>query len=267
MDTNLVWLNLLTKLINLGKTSAPRGIEVKEILGLQAKVNMECPIITIPERKLGYRFMSAEAAWILSGDERVSTIAPYSKDISRFSDDTIVFYGAYGPRVQAQLIHIVSSLSRDPDTRQAVINIWRENPPQSKDIPCSLSLQFLIRRNRLNCIYTMRSSDAWLGFPYDVVNMSMISHWVRMFLKRSRPDLFAGLTIGSLYFTAGSAHLYKKDEAQALAIVNARQRLYPSPKIPAFDEMEAANDLTTFLWNAADHPSKRGLLAALEPYQ
>jgi thymidylate synthase len=182
---------------------------------------MSHPTIMSKSRKLGYKFMVAEAYWILTGKNTVADISPYSKQISRFSDDNIYFSGAYGPKVVDQFTYVVDSLWNDCHCRQAVINIWRENPRGSKDIPCTLSLQFIIRDSRLNCVATMRSSDAWLGWVYDVFNFSMISAHVRQMLMgrdqeaiSKRPGVepkYANLILGDLILTAGSQHLYDSD--------------------------------------------------------
>ena len=68
-----------------------------------------------------------------------------------------------------------------------IINIWRENPRSSKDIPCTLSLQFFLREASdqlwLHTIATMRSNDAWLGVPYDTFNFN--HHVVKEVDKRA----------------------------------------------------------------------------------
>jgi thymidylate synthase len=53
----------------------------------------------------------------------------------------------------------------------------------------------------------MRSSDVWLGWPYDVFNFSMVGASVVLAL-RLHPK-FEGLQLGELYLTAGSQHLYE----------------------------------------------------------
>lgn len=218
-DIDTVWVNLLREICNLGSAQNPRGQQTREIIANQTVVNMARPIITNPYRELGYKFLAGEAWWILSGDNRVSTISPYSRAISRFSDDGETFFGAYGPKIIAQIPYILDTLHNDPESRQAVINIWRESPPKSKDIPCSLSVEFLIRNNRLHCLYTMRSSDAWLGWVYDVFNFTMLTSYI--LLELTKDGKFPQLELGGLVLTAGSQHLYDRDaEGVARVLTN-----------------------------------------------
>src|SRR6266581_3104939 len=88
-----VWLRLLDSVVWEGQLVSPRGQKTREIIGSLITLDMNRPVVTITERKLGYRFMCAEAAWILSGDDRVETIAPFSKTIGNFSDDGKRFFG------------------------------------------------------------------------------------------------------------------------------------------------------------------------------
>jgi hypothetical protein len=110
--TNMNWQGLLDVIMTSGIETSPRGKKTKELMGFKSMIDMNQPVITIKERGLGYKFMAAEAAWIMSGDNRVSTIAPFSKQISNFSDDGILFFGAYGPRIRDQLGHVTSGLTR-----------------------------------------------------------------------------------------------------------------------------------------------------------
>ena len=93
MNADSAWLDLLGKIIDYGSIVCPRDKNTRELIGVCTVINMEYPIVTISERNLGYRFMPAEAAWILSGDNRVETIKPYSNSIADYSDDGVYLHG------------------------------------------------------------------------------------------------------------------------------------------------------------------------------
>jgi thymidylate synthase len=195
--------------------------------------------------------MFAEAWWILSGDDRVSTIEPYSSQIAAFSDNGLTFNGAYGPQIMHQLPQIIETLHRSPESRQAVMTTWKPNPAKSKDIPCTISDQFLIRNNRLDVIHTMRSSDIWLGWPYDVFNFSMIAAYVVKALHQWLPTL----ELGDLYFNAGSQHLYRKNIASAQQCLSAPHAWDYKPL--DITEFKDANDVLAYLEVMKDHEVKR----------
>ncbi len=189
----------------------PRGLKITEKINDSWIIDMDDPIITLPERKLSYSFMFGEAAWMLEGRNDVESVSKYVDGVKRFSDDGETFFGAYGPKILTQWSYVIKTLVTDRDSRQAVINIWRENPRSSKDIPCTLSLQFFLREASdelwLHTVATMRSNDAWLGTPYDTFNFSAISFWIALHLNRNGIKC----KVGSLNIQAGSRHIYETD--------------------------------------------------------
>jgi thymidylate synthase len=212
---NNVWLNHLYEIIHLGHDVSPRGKPTRELLQKTIIVDMRGPLLTIPERGLNYKFAAAEAFWILTGSNKVSEIAPWNSKIAQFSDDGDVFHGAYGPKIRDQLGHVISTLREDQNSRQAVINIWRENPPKTKDYPCTLNMIFMIRNGELNMHVNMRSSDAWLGIPYDVFSFSMVAHLICSILHMKAMDVKPG----KLYLTAASSHLYEENVDAAIGLM------------------------------------------------
>lgn len=207
MDFSRIWIDTLRDILTNGEEVSPRGKLTKEILQRTITVDMRRPVLRVPDRSLSYRFMAAEAYWILSGDNRVATIAPYNSRIAEFSDDGETFFGAYGPKIMAQLDYVVEKLVEDPDTRQAGLTIWRECPPKTKDVPCTVAIFASIRNGLLNLHVFMRSSDVWLGVPYDVFNFSMLGHLICCRLNMNSFD--AVVKPGKLYLTAASSHLYE----------------------------------------------------------
>ena len=215
---NDMWLETLKDITQLGRFRTPRGKLTLELPQRTVIMNMKKPVLTVLNRKLSYQFMAAEAYWILSGDDSVAGIEEYNARIVEFSDDGRTFFGAYGPRIKSQLDYVVSKLLQDPDTRQAGLTIWRENPPETKDVPCTVSIFFSIADGHLQCYVFMRSSDAWLGLPYDVFNFSMLSCLVCSRLNKER-DNFSQLQPGALYLTAASMHLYEEQFVAAREVL------------------------------------------------
>lgn len=213
----ITWYETLSEIMTEGHDVHPRGKHTKEILQKTIVVDMRRPVLMVPQRSLSYSFMAAEAYWILSADDRVETIAPYNKNISQFSDDGVKFFGAYGPKIFDQFEYVVDKLAQDQMTRQAGLTIWRENPPETKDVPCTVSIFFSIRDGLLNAHVFMRSSDIWLGIPYDVFNFSMLAHGVCSCLRVKHN---IKVKPGALYLTAASSHLYAINFDQARKIVD-----------------------------------------------
>lgn len=252
MSTDQRWIKDLEHVFKYGNRVAPRDMLVYESMAYKSVIDMNTPIIFNSHRNLGYKFMAAEAAWILDGKNDVASIQPFSKEIAKFSDDGEKFFGAYGPKIVFQLGHVVRSLDLDNDSRQAVINIWRESPGPSKDIPCTLSLQWLIRHNTLHCVASMRSSDLWLGHPYDIFNFSAVSFYLLMQLNR-RID--KKLELGQLHLTAGSKHIYERNISDVGTIIEDyyNKGLQITAKSPFNEERYSdPEDFIIHLWEVAE---------------
>jgi thymidylate synthase len=219
------WFELLGRLYHDGKPVSPRGFETRELLGVQVRVNdLRKNILVHPIRNLSYRFAVAEWLWMAAGREDVATVARYNKNIAQFSDDGVIFRGAYGPQMLRQIPWAMEQLQK-PGCRQAVIQIWQPMPPPSKDIPCTLSWQLLARDGVLNAVITMRSSDVWLGLTYDFINLSQLVSGIAGELK---------LDTGMLVFNLGSSHLYDRDRDRAYDVLTHREvlRCITSPPLP-----------------------------------
>lgn len=201
---NAVWIDHIYDLLTHGKAVEPRGQYTREINNKQLTFDMRYPVLGFEDRHLSYKYCAAEAYWILTGDNRTETLVPYNKNMINYSDDGITYFGAYGPKVMSQIDYVVTALARDQLTRQAGLTIWRENPPHTKDVPCTVGMFFYIRENKLNLSVFMRSSDAWLGVPYDAFTFTMIACYVIAKLKERK----IYVELGSMTITAVSAHLY-----------------------------------------------------------
>ena len=107
---------------------------------------------------------------------------------------------------------VIDCLKEDQGTRQAVLAIWNPDLDMvgsklggGNRIPCSLNYQFLIRNNRLHCIYSMRSNAALGHWPIDLYCATGLMEYVVKELKDTYPDL----KVGSLTYMAGSFHAFQ----------------------------------------------------------
>jgi thymidylate synthase len=220
------WKGLSRAVMIHGLKSAPRSKPVIELLATQFTVtDLQNNILVHPLRDLNYRFMVAEWLWIEAGRNDVKTVEEYNKQIAQFSDDGEIFNGAYGPRMGSQWLWLIDLIKRDRDTRQGIVSIWTPAPKNSKDIPCTLSLQVLLRGGKLHGVVTMRSQDLWLGLPYDFFNFSQIVNGLAGELD---------VECGSLTFNVGSSHVYANNFSKMQDVLESPSLGYHvrSPRLP-----------------------------------
>ena len=164
-------------------------------------------IVTSPIRKMPLRYAIGELAWYLSGSNNVRDIAPFAKKWEEISDDGVHNNSAYGWRIFDkfnfnQWEYVKAMLQRDPNSRQAVIHIKDADNTPTKDTPCTVYLQFLLRDGKLNLSVHMRSNDIWMGVPYDMFSFTFLQMKMAMEL---------GVDIGQYTHYAGSLHVYARD--------------------------------------------------------
>ncbi len=226
---NDLWRQALSALTSHGECTSPRGQGVRELRGVTLTLtDPRYNILTTRERKLNYHFLVAEWLWMRFGHRDVATIAAFNRQLVNYSDDGLTFFGAYGPRIVSQLDAIVTKLTEDPDSRQAVLEIWRPEALTAKtlDVPCTLTWQFFIRNGKLEMHANMRSNDIWLGFPYDIFNFTQIQHELASRL---------GVKLGNYVHHVGSLHLYDQHVIRVIDILiksASRMWLARSPGVP-----------------------------------
>lgn len=194
--------------IALGGRVEPRGMLTAEVTPGSFKLTN--PQHSLPAgvgRKLNPNIGYLEAVQLIGGfsdPKLVERVAPNMMQFTdTFANGDPYFYGAYGPRVGPQVPEVISLLKRDPDTRQAVITVFNEDAGRNyRDIPCTVALQFLIRRGGLDLHVYMRSNDVWWGLAYDVFQFTQLQITMATVLD---------IEVGDYYHTATSMHAYERD--------------------------------------------------------
>ena len=182
----------------------------KEITDCVLRVdNPSIKDIKFYRRAFSNTYGNAELKWYWSADNSCKTIGKYAKMWLRLSDDGETNNSAYGYIIHKkhnkdQLQEVIKELKKDSLSRKAVIVI---NDPTidkltTKDLQCTIAIQFLIRNRKLEETVYMRSNDVYFGLPYDYVYFLSLGHYVaRQF----------NIEIGSYTHCATSMHMYKKD--------------------------------------------------------
>ena len=124
-----------------------------------------------------------------------------------------------------QLEYIVHELKNNPFSRRIMMCYW--NPPDfSKTalLPCHFSCQFYVRmlndKMYLDCHFTMRSNDLFLGHPFNIFSYTVLTYIIAV---------KCGMSPGKLIFSGGDVHIYKNHIQQVQEQLSRRPR--PSPKL------------------------------------
>lgn len=221
-DFNAIYINLCKKLLKYGQSTSPRNINTQEILDVSFVLSdPHSSLLNLPSRNLSWSYAHGELLWYLNGKKALLPIQFYSKKMKKFSDDGRTLLGAYGPKLKANIPKVIDLLKNDNFSRRAVIELFDNNLKllDSKDIPCTLTLHFMIRNYKLHLFVNMRSNDFYLGLPYDVFSFTAIQMLVAKRLN---------VEVGKYYHHIDSLHYYNYDRQHVLNIsldhVRSRKR-------------------------------------------
>lgn len=111
-----------------------------------------------------------------------------------------------------QLNDVVALLAEDPYTRQAYLPIWfpEDTGGGSKRAPCTIGYHFLMRDNRLDINYHIRSCDLYKHFRNDIYLTVRLHLWMLERLRK-RDSAWAEVSPGRFLMQIGSLHLFKPD--------------------------------------------------------
>ncbi len=222
---------VLDKLVRRGaRNRASRG-ETREIRSLLLKLTNPRARLSHTEKKGKIFSALGELLWYLAKSNDLKFISYYLDQYLDESEDGATIYGAYGPRLfghhgNNQVEHVLDLLTRNPGSRRAVIQLFdaEDIRDHHREIPCTCTLQFMVRDGLVELATTMRSNDAFKGLPHDVFSFTMIQEIVARILGHE-PGVYTHFV--------GSLHLYDDD------IKAARQYLDEGWQSTQFVEMPA----------------------------
>lgn len=233
--------------------TAGRG-DFKETIGAYLHLTNPRARLSRSESKGKVYSALGEFLWYLSKDTRLDFIDYYvGGRFQEESDDGVTVRSGYGERLQNwrginQLDNVVKLLRERPTSRRATIQLFdaTDLTERFKSIPCTCTLQFLIRDDRLHMFAAMRSNDAYLGLPHDVFSFTMLQEMVARAV---------GVGLGEYKHCAGSLHLYGGHYDLARQYLNEGwQDARPMPSMPLGDPSEGIAWLQGIEASARDKP-------------
>jgi thymidylate synthase len=234
--------NVYERLLRSRNRISPTKGALTELPGVLLKIGNPRTRLSRTEKRSTLFTCFGELLWYLAGSNDLSFISYYIPGYAKYSDDNKTIYGGYGPRMRGagvnnQLATVINLLKRKNESRQAVVQLFdaADLLVDHKDIPCTCTLQFMIRRGRLHLFVNMRSNDAYMGLPHDVFAFTMLQEIMARAL---------GVELGTYKHAVGSLHLYDVNrEAAEQYIDEGWQSTVPMPPMPIGDPWPAIEEL------------------------
>lgn len=207
--------------------SKPRGLSCKE--NTNVTLILDNPLSCMYEnqvRSSQKKYIAAELLWYFMGRNDVAFIKKYAKFWESIQNADGTVNSAYGHLIFTmqnnhsfnQYSWALSSLLKDPDSRQAVLhfNLPKHQYESNKDFVCTMYGIFQIRNNKLNFTVSMRSNDVVLGLPTDVAFFTVLQSQMLFHLRKKYSDL----SLGSYTHIVNSFHLYEQNFEKVEKMLN-----------------------------------------------
>ena len=240
MNSEQTFHSIYNELTNIGEMVSPRGIAVLECENYNYVLEPYIRFASFESRKLNLNYIKEEFLWYLRGERYDTSITRHAKMWSGLINEDGSINSNYGQYIfgkEKQFDRALQVLIADKDSRRASISILNKEHllSNTKDVPCTYSMNFRIRKNRLNMTVRMRSQDAILGMGNDAPAFSFIHEMMLQSLKRAYPEL----ECGNYYHSADSFHLYEKHFGIVTKILQGDKYIeVDCPRISGPDEVD-----------------------------
>lgn len=257
------YLDLMQEILDRGEKRGDRtGVGTFSIFGANLSFNLrngKFPLLTT--KKIYWQHVVNELKWFLSGstdakvldkmgtriwndntsreflDERglksyeVGDLGPmYGHALRSFGAS---YKGCGNPAFQRgegfdQITRLLQNLKKDPLSRRHLLTTY--DPSKMDDsvlAPChGLTIQFYVSNNELSCQVYCRSSDCFLGLPWNIASYALLTAYLAHLV---------GLGTGDLRMCLGDAHIYSNHVSAVKEQLRRVPKEFPSMNVQSSD--------------------------------
>ncbi len=239
---------LLRDILDNGVRKEDRtGTGTLSVFGRQFRHDLVDGFPLLTTKKLHLRSIINELIWFLSGDTNIAWLQEHGVRIwNEWATETGDLGPVYGRQWRAwptsdggainQIDYVLDCLRNRPDSRRILFHAWnveylpdetlspQENARAGRMAlpPCHLLYQFYVAHGRLSAQLYIRSSDSFLGLPF---NMASLATLVHMLAQQ------ADLEPGEIIITTGDSHIYLNHLEQVEEQLSREPRRLPELRL------------------------------------
>jgi thymidylate synthase len=123
-------------------------------------------------------------------------------------------------------------LRENPTSRRIIVNAWNVADIDKMALPpCHMMFQFISREGFLDCVLYQRSSDFFLGIPFNIASYALLTHMMAQ---------VTGHKPGTFYHVTANAHIYINHVDQVKEQLSRTSFIAPTLKLnPDVKEIDA----------------------------
>lgn len=227
------YLELLRDILQNGTVREDRtGTGTISVFGRMLRFDLSEGFPIVTTKRVHMKSIIHELLWFLSGDTNIRYLQENGVRIwNEWADENGELGPVYGSqwrawegeegRVYDQIAAVVDSIRNKPDSRRHMVSAWNvAKIDEMKLPPCHFVFQFYVSGGRLSCMFTMRSSDTFLGLPFNIAQYALLTHMIAQ---------QCDLEPGELIYSGGDVHIYSNHLEQVK--LQLTREPYPLPKL------------------------------------
>lgn len=181
--------------------------------GKSLTVNLQEGFPILSCRKMFPKTFFTELKWFIEGETNIKRFKDAGIKIwDKWADKNGELGPVYGFQLRNwggmrhkhtfdQLNNVLCNLKYNPESRRHVVTLWDPDDIDDMELPpCYHSFTFCVTEDKLNIDISMRSSDVFVGLPYDVALFATMCHLICKTVGNLKP--------GKLKFNLTDAHVY-----------------------------------------------------------
>ena len=242
------YLDLLTDVLENGAVKGDRtGTGTISVFGRQYRHDLSKGFPLLTTKKLHFKSIVNELIWFLGGDTNVKWLNENGVKIwNEWATEEGDLGPVYGKQWTAwptkdggtinQIDYVVNALKTNPNSRRILFHGWnveylpdekvspQENARQGKMAlpPCHLLYQFYVVDNKLSAHLFIRSSDSFLGLPYNTASLACLTHMLAQ---------QCDLDVGEIVISLSDVHIYSNHMEQVKTQIARAPRQLPELKL------------------------------------
>jgi thymidylate synthase len=242
------YLDLLDDVLTNGEQKGDRtGTGTLSVFGRQYRHNLQEGFPLLTTKKLHLKSIINELIWFLNGDTNTHWLKENGVSIwDEWATEEGDLGPLYGKQWTAwpskdggtinQIDYVIDCLKNKPDSRRILFHGWnveylpdesmspQDNVKQGRMAlpPCHLLYQFYVANNKLSAQLYIRSSDSFLGLPYNTASLALLVH---MLAQQCDLDL------GEIIITTGDSHIYSNHMEQVTTQLAREPKALPTLNI------------------------------------
>ncbi len=240
------YLKLQAEILKNGKSKPTRGVhDIKSIFGYQMHFDLRAGFPLLTTKKMPFKILLHELLWFVSGSSNIKYLQDHKIHYwDEFADKDLNLGPVYGVqwrrwktpdgREVDQLGWAIDQIKNNPDSKGIIVSAWNVADLEEMRLPpCHTMFQFDVTKGKLRLQLYQRSSDVFLGLPFNIAQYAMLLQMVAH---------VTGLEARELVVSIGNAHLYKNHLEQAKEQI--QRKPFPFPKLKIVGDVKTIDDFT-----------------------